>query len=549
MIFKSMTTLLLLFSGLSVMLLTAAALPGGGHSAILATVDGEAVTLGDVLHESGAGEAAAVRAYGAGELPAHLEKLRKEAVDRVIDRKLLIREFKRLKLELPQQYVENLLDELAVNFGCKTRSELARKARAAGTSLDELREKASERIMADMVVGREFYAAINPTPREMNEYFLAHEKEFSIPDQLNIGLLLLTPGTAEETVTSLAARLQKNPETFSEAVNAFSSGPNREQGGTVGFIERSGLRSEFAAELPAAGPLTVGRIYGPVKTAEGIYFFKILEFKPGTKATYESAREVIRERLEKAARSEAVKNLSQRLRAHASIRYYFSPADGSPSENTASPTVPSADIAQQNSLAAADGAPAPSVSETAATDSQTIIPAVTPVKKTEKKVMVTLKTNHGDIQLELYPEAAPKTVANFLEYVKSGFYNGTLFHRVIDNFMIQGGGFDQKFHQKATREPIQNEADNRLSNELGTIAMARTSDPHSATAQFFINVANNDFLDFRSPSPQFYGYCVFGKVVAGMDVVNKIRAVKTGGRGGHQDVPKEDVVILEAIAD
>ena len=115
--------------------------------------------------------------------------------------------------------------------------------------------------------------------------------------------------------------------------------------------------------------------------------------------------------------------------------------------------------------------------------------------------------------------------------------------------MIQGGGFDQKFKQKATKAPIENEADNRLSNEIGTIAMARTMDPHSATAQFFINVADNDFLDFRSPSPQFYGYCVFGKVVEGMDVVNKIKSVKTGGRAGHQDVPVEDVVILEAIAD
>ena len=167
----------------------------------------------------------------------------------------------------------------------------------------------------------------------------------------------------------------------------------------------------------------------------------------------------------------------------------------------------------------------------------------------EKKTMVTLKTNFGDIKLELFADAAPKTVANFLEYVNSGFYNGTLFHRVIDGFMIQGGGFDRKFKQKETRAPIENEADNRLSNEIGTIAMARTMDPHSATAQFFINVNNNDFLDYRSPSPQFYGYCVFGKVVEGMDVVNQIKGVKTGGRAGHQDVPKEDVVILEAVAE
>ena len=163
--------------------------------------------------------------------------------------------------------------------------------------------------------------------------------------------------------------------------------------------------------------------------------------------------------------------------------------------------------------------------------------------------MVTIKTTLGDIKLELFEKEAPETVANFLRYVDEGFYSNTLFHRVIDGFMIQGGGFDQNFKQKKTREPIENEADNRLSNEIGTIAMARTMDPHSATAQFFINVANNDFLDFRSPSPQFYGYCVFGKVVEGMDVVNKIKVVKTGGRAGHQDVPKEDVVILEAVID
>jgi peptidyl-prolyl cis-trans isomerase B (cyclophilin B) len=161
--------------------------------------------------------------------------------------------------------------------------------------------------------------------------------------------------------------------------------------------------------------------------------------------------------------------------------------------------------------------------------------------------MVTLKTNYGDIKLELFADAAPKTVANFLEYVKSGFYNGTLFHRVIDNFMIQGGGFDQNFKQKATRTPIENEADNGLSNEIGTIAMARTMDPHSATAQFFINVANNDFLDFRAPTPSHFGYCVFGKVTEGMEVVDKIAKVKTGRRGMHADVPEENVVILDAV--
>ena len=149
----------------------------------------------------------------------------------------------------------------------------------------------------------------------------------------------------------------------------------------------------------------------------------------------------------------------------------------------------------------------------------------------------------GTMTAELYPDKAPKTVENFLEYVKSGFYNGTLFHRVIDGFMIQGGGFDKNFKQKATRAPIQNEADNRLSNEIGTIAMARTMDPHSATAQFFINVNNNDFLDYRSPSPQFYGYCVFGKVEDGMDVVDKIAKLKVKPQGEHEAVPLDMVVI------
>ena len=161
--------------------------------------------------------------------------------------------------------------------------------------------------------------------------------------------------------------------------------------------------------------------------------------------------------------------------------------------------------------------------------------------------MVVLKTSFGDIKIELDEKAAPITAANFLQYVRDGFYNGTIFHRVIDGFMIQGGGFDQNFTQKPTRAPIKNEAANQLPNKRGTIAMARTNVVDSATAQFFINVVDNDFLNFRAPTPQHFGYCVFGRVTAGMDVVDKIRQVKTGNRGMHSDVPVEDVVILEAV--
>ncbi|MCX8085955.1 MAG: peptidylprolyl isomerase [Rhodocyclaceae bacterium] len=164
--------------------------------------------------------------------------------------------------------------------------------------------------------------------------------------------------------------------------------------------------------------------------------------------------------------------------------------------------------------------------------------------------MIKLTTNYGVITLELNAAAAPKTTANFLAYVESGHYDGTLFHRVIDGFMIQGGGFTAGMKPKATRPPIENEAEQSaragLKNERGTIAMARTSDPHSATSQFFINVTDNDFLDFRAPVGQGWGYCVFGRVVDGMDVVDKIKAVKTGTRGFHQDVPLEDVVIEKA---
>ncbi len=159
---------------------------------------------------------------------------------------------------------------------------------------------------------------------------------------------------------------------------------------------------------------------------------------------------------------------------------------------------------------------------------------------------VKLQTNMGDIVLELDAEKAPVTVANFLEYVNSGFYNGVIFHRVIDGFMIQGGGMEPGMNQKETNDPIQNEADNGLSNDAYTIAMARTPNPHSASSQFFINVNDNDFLNYSSSTPQGWGYCVFGKVVEGQDVVDKIKQVKTGNKAGHQDVPVEDVIIESA---
>ena len=160
--------------------------------------------------------------------------------------------------------------------------------------------------------------------------------------------------------------------------------------------------------------------------------------------------------------------------------------------------------------------------------------------------MIKLTTNHGVIALELNAEKAPKTVANFLAYVEAGHYDNTIFHRVIKNFMIQGGGFEPNMNQKPCQAPIENEAANGLKNKRGTVAMARTNDPHSATAQFFINTVDNDFLDFKSPTGQGWGYCVFGEVVEGLDVVDKIRAVKTGNKGFHQDVPVEDVIIEKA---
>lgn len=160
--------------------------------------------------------------------------------------------------------------------------------------------------------------------------------------------------------------------------------------------------------------------------------------------------------------------------------------------------------------------------------------------------MVKFHTNYGAITIELYDEQAPLTVKNFLAYVSSGHYDNTVFHRVIDNFMIQGGGFDPEMRQKKTLEPIQNEASNGIKNEIYTIAMARTSDVHSATSQFFINVKNNNFLDFTAPTTQGYGYCVFGKIIEGMDVVDKIKKVKTGSFAGHENVPLENVVIEKA---
>jgi peptidyl-prolyl cis-trans isomerase B (cyclophilin B) len=160
--------------------------------------------------------------------------------------------------------------------------------------------------------------------------------------------------------------------------------------------------------------------------------------------------------------------------------------------------------------------------------------------------MIKLHTNHGVISLELDAAKAPDTVANFIQYVKDGHYSNTIFHRVIDGFMIQGGGFEPGMKQKTTREPVQNEANNGLKNDIYTVAMARTSAPHSASAQFFINVGNNDFLNHTAPTPQGWGYCVFGKVVDGTDVVDKIRKVKTGSKGMHQDVPVEDVIIEKA---
>jgi len=159
---------------------------------------------------------------------------------------------------------------------------------------------------------------------------------------------------------------------------------------------------------------------------------------------------------------------------------------------------------------------------------------------------VKLHTNHGTITIELDTDKAPESAQNFIAYVEAGHYDNTLFHRVIDGFMIQGGGFEPGMKQKQTKAPVKNEADNGLKNERGTVAMARTQDPHSATAQFFINVADNDFLNYRAPTAQGWGYCVFGRVSDGMDVVEAIKNVQTRSSGFHQDVPAEDVIIERA---
>lgn len=163
--------------------------------------------------------------------------------------------------------------------------------------------------------------------------------------------------------------------------------------------------------------------------------------------------------------------------------------------------------------------------------------------------MVTFHTNHGDIVIKVFADKAPISAANFLDYCRSGFYDNTIFHRVINGFMIQGGGFESGMKQKPTKEQIKNEANNGLKNTRGTLAMARTMAPHSATAQFFINVVDNDFLNFRSETPEGWGYAVFAEVVEGMDIVDKIKSVKTGRSGMHQDVPVEDVVINSVTVD
>ena len=160
---------------------------------------------------------------------------------------------------------------------------------------------------------------------------------------------------------------------------------------------------------------------------------------------------------------------------------------------------------------------------------------------------VKMSTNQGDFIISLNAEKAPKTVANFLAYVKDGFFDGTVFHRVIDGFMIQGGGFEPGLKQKPTKAPVENEANNGLKNDKYTLAMARTSDPHSATAQFFINVANNDFLNHTAPTAQGWGYAVFGEVVEGKDVIDKMKGVPTGNSGFHQNVPTNDLVITKAV--
>jgi peptidyl-prolyl cis-trans isomerase B (cyclophilin B) len=192
-------------------------------------------------------------------------------------------------------------------------------------------------------------------------------------------------------------------------------------------------------------------------------------------------------------------------------------------------------------LAQEESAPPPVPALSVESEPAPAEPAMEPAKDT---TMVIINTSLGEIHVKLAADKAPLTVANFLAYVDDGFYNGTIFHRVIDGFMIQGGGFEPNMRQKPTRAPVKNEAANGLHNKRGTIAMARTPVVDSATAQFFINVKDNGFLDFRSPDPQGFGYCVFGEVVAGMDVVDKIKAVRTGTKAGMTDVPLDTVQIL-----
>lgn len=177
----------------------------------------------------------------------------------------------------------------------------------------------------------------------------------------------------------------------------------------------------------------------------------------------------------------------------------------------------------------------------------TLIAALWSVASISANPQVELKTNMGVIVLELYPERTPATVKNFIQYVKDGHYNGTVFHRVIPKFMIQGGGFSPDFKQRPVGKPIRNEAANGIKNTIGTVAMARTSEPHSATAQFFINIADNDFLNFRYPTREGYGYCAFGRVIKGMNVVQRIASVATGaGPAPHRDVPRQPIVIEQA---
>ena len=196
------------------------------------------------------------------------------------------------------------------------------------------------------------------------------------------------------------------------------------------------------------------------------------------------------------------------------------------------------------SAAAQDGLDMPPIPGAADETVAAPEPAAPEAEQPKETDMVIIKTSLGDIQVKLVADKAPLTVANFLAYVDAGFYNGTIFHRVIDGFMIQGGGFDANMRQKETRAPIKNEAANGLQNKRGTIAMARTMVVDSATAQFFINVKDNGFLDFRAPNPQGFGYCVFGEVVAGMDVVDKIKSVRTTTKAGMGDVPLETVEII-----